>query len=207
MRISNKVSMSLSILICLLPIVVGIYFLPSLPDQVAVHWNMNGQPDRWASSTMLVFGIPVFMALVQVVISIILWTRNETALSKMDHVVLWLIPVLSAVVYFTSLSVALGKSINMAFVGSTIAGLILIILGYFLPSTTLQANKKRLFRSFKTEESYHKAMRKISFTMIGVGLAIIISMFFDPIISMVTILSGICLILIISLVVTYLSVD
>lgn len=207
MRISNKVSMSLTILICLLPIVVGIYFLPSLPDQVAVHWNMNGQPDRWASSTMLVFGIPVFMALVQVVISIILWTRNETALSKMDHVVLWLIPVLSAVVYFTSLSVALGKSINMAFVGSTIAGLILIILGYFLPSTTLQANKKRLFRSFKTEESYHKAMRKISFTMIGVGLAIIISMFFDPIISMVTILSGICLILIISLVVTYLSVD
>lgn len=207
MRISNKVSMSLSILICLLPIVVGIYFLPSLPDQVAVHWNMNGQPDRWASSTMLVFGIPVFMALVQVVISIILWTRHETALSKMDHVVRWLIPVLSAIVYFTSLSVALGKSINMAFVGSTIAGLILIILGYFLPSTTLQANKKRLFRSFKTEESYHKAMRKISFTMIGVGLAIIISMFFDPIISMVTILSGICLILIISLVVTYLSVD
>ncbi|QVK12225.1 DUF1648 domain-containing protein [Weissella ceti] len=208
MKIGNKTSIVLSVIVVLLPILVGIYFLPNLPEQVAVHWGLNGQADRWASRESLVFGIPLFMTVIQLIILIIVSSRFvKHPLPKMAYVVRWLIPVLSWVVTLTSLYVGLGQPLDMGMVGTGIAGLILIIMGYFIPSTPMNQKKKRLFRNFTNEQSYNHVMRVISNTMMTVGALIFASMFFAPIVSAVTILGGIALIIFVTFSTTFRALD
>jgi uncharacterized membrane protein len=38
----------------------GIWALPSLPDQVASHWGLSGEPDGWSSKGTLVYLLPLF---------------------------------------------------------------------------------------------------------------------------------------------------
>ena len=54
-------------LICLLPIVLGIIWWESLPDTMAIHFNINNEPDNFASKGFVVFGMPVLMMLLQII--------------------------------------------------------------------------------------------------------------------------------------------
>jgi uncharacterized membrane protein len=38
----------------------GLWALPSLPDQVASHWGLSGEPDGWSSKGTLVYLLPLF---------------------------------------------------------------------------------------------------------------------------------------------------
>ena len=70
MRVDKK-SLFLSVGICLLPILIGIYYYDVLPEQIAVHFNFNGEPDNFVSKICAIIGIPIFLAVVQVIISLV----------------------------------------------------------------------------------------------------------------------------------------
>lgn len=208
MKLNYRTTLFVSVLLCLLPIAIGLFFLPTLPSEVASHWGINGHPDRWTSPEMIVFGAPIFMALIQLFItSIVVCRYKSDALPKIGYAALWLIPLITWVLYLTTLYYSLGYPIDMSIVGLGIAGTILIIFGYFLPFTPLQQNKKRVYRRFSDETTYHTAMKKISYTMMFGGALIITSAFLSPSIAMITIFSSIALILIVSLIVTYRHVN
>lgn len=38
----------------------GIWALPGLPEQVASHWGLSGEPDGWSSKQTLVYLLPLF---------------------------------------------------------------------------------------------------------------------------------------------------
>ena len=57
MKKLNKTTL-LTSLICLLPILVGAILYSRLPETVATHWNMQGEPDGWSSRPFAVFGLP-----------------------------------------------------------------------------------------------------------------------------------------------------
>ena len=54
-------------LICLVPIIFGIVLYEKLPDQMAVHFDMNNEPNEYASKEFALFIIPIFMTLLQIV--------------------------------------------------------------------------------------------------------------------------------------------
>lgn len=204
MKLNYRTTLFLSVLLCLLPIVIGVYFLPTLPSEVASHWGINGQPDRWTSPNMIVFGTPILMSLIQLVTtSIVFYRYKSTTLPKIGYVSLWLIPVITWIIYLATIYYALGYPLDMSIVGCGIAGCLLITFGYFLPFTTLEQNKKRIYRRFSDEATYHTAMKQISYAMILGGFLIIASVFFSPALAMITILGSIIFILVVSLIVTY----
>jgi uncharacterized membrane protein len=43
-----------------LALAFGLWALPSLPEQVASHWGLSGEPDGWSSKETLVFLLPLF---------------------------------------------------------------------------------------------------------------------------------------------------
>ena len=63
MRVDKK-SLFLSVGICLLPILIGVYYYDVLPEQIAVHFNPKGEPDNFVSKTYAIIDIPVFLAIV-----------------------------------------------------------------------------------------------------------------------------------------------
>lgn len=51
--------------VCLLPILLGIALWENLPDTMAIHFNINNEPDNFASKGFVVFGLPFLMVILQ----------------------------------------------------------------------------------------------------------------------------------------------
>ena len=50
--------------ICLLPILLSLVVYRDLPEQIAIHWNNSGTPDRFAPKAAAAFGLPaLFLAI------------------------------------------------------------------------------------------------------------------------------------------------
>lgn len=47
--------------VCLLPIYLGISLWNKLPDTMAIHFNVYGVADNFASKGFVVFGLPLLM--------------------------------------------------------------------------------------------------------------------------------------------------
>jgi len=54
MRKSEVISLGM----VLLALVFSIYFYPSLPEKMAVHWNLEGEVDGYLSKQFALFSIP-----------------------------------------------------------------------------------------------------------------------------------------------------
>ena len=67
----DKKSLFLSVGICLLPILIGVYYYDVLPEQIAIHFNFNGEPNNFVSKTRAIIELPIFFAIVQVIISLV----------------------------------------------------------------------------------------------------------------------------------------
>ena len=55
----------ISVIVCLLPMVLGIILYDKLPEQMPIHFTINNQPDNYAPKNFALFGIPTIMAIVQ----------------------------------------------------------------------------------------------------------------------------------------------
>ena len=57
----NMGKMILTSLLILLPVIAGLLLWNDLPEQIATHWGVNGEPDGWTGKPFAVFGIPAFL--------------------------------------------------------------------------------------------------------------------------------------------------
>ena len=69
MKKANK-TMVITTILCLLPILLGVLLYPKLPDQVPVQWGSDGQVNWYQSKAMAVFGMPAFLAIINLVVHI-----------------------------------------------------------------------------------------------------------------------------------------
>lgn len=69
-KMKHKIKISISIIICLLPMIAGVIFYHQLPDRMPIHFGINDVPDNYASKGFALFGIPILLAVVQSVIMI-----------------------------------------------------------------------------------------------------------------------------------------
>lgn len=61
----------LSLLVILLPMGLGLFLWNQLPDQVPIHFGLNGQADNYAGKAFVVFGLPLLMAALQVLLLVV----------------------------------------------------------------------------------------------------------------------------------------
>ena len=122
-------------LLTLIPILFGVSQWEQLPDKIATHFNVYNEPDRWSSKSVAVFGLPIFLVIIQIVSIIItqIDPKKKNIAPKSILVVLWLIPCLSWLVSFISYANALNYKVNIGALVITFIGLLFIILGNFLP--------------------------------------------------------------------------
>ena len=119
----------------LLPIVVGLILWNKLPDELATHFDMNGVADGWTSKTLAVFGLPIFIFLVQIVCVFVTCMdpkRNKIG-DKIFRVVLWMIPAISWFSALTTYGYNLGLELNVTAYAMALLGIIFIVIGNYLP--------------------------------------------------------------------------
>ena len=61
----NKWTLLITSLVILLPTVAGLILWNRLPQEVAIHWGVSGEPDGWANKAVAVFALPAFLLALQ----------------------------------------------------------------------------------------------------------------------------------------------
>ena len=132
---ASKKEMILSVALCLLPIVLGLFLWEKLPEQVPTHFGLNNEPNGYSSKAFAVFGLPFIMAALDALCLFGLSSdpRAEKHSKILDRIMLWFIPGLSILVSSLCLLTAIGKKINIALVMQLLIGVVFIVVGNYLP--------------------------------------------------------------------------
>ena len=183
MKKINFKSLIITCVVCLLPIILGIVFYNELPDNVAIHFDINNNPDNYFPKQIFVFAVPVFMTIIHAICCIMydVVDENKEANRKVNNMVKWLIPLITIVVYEITLLYALGKNIDIRKVVMILLGIIFIVSGNYIPKTV--GDVKLNFPRIKNEQVYKKVKRLFGYIFIIDGILFIASILFNPIVS------------------------
>ena len=100
--------------VCLLPIILGVAMWESLPESMAIHFNINNEADNFASKGFVVFGLPVMMVFLQIICCAIndINAKKHGNRVKFEMVTKWIIPILSIVLQIITFGYNLGFNIE-----------------------------------------------------------------------------------------------
>lgn len=169
--------------ICLLPIIMGIIFYQQLPEQMPVHFNFNNEPDNYASKNFALFGIPIILTLLQIVCCIISDSNKNkmTEEPRFISIIKWFIPILSLVVSTIIIEIPLGSTVDVRKSICLVIGILFILTGNYLPKMSYEFSKGKIHPMPKNEEMYRRMTRMWGYTFVVGGIALLFSILFQPI--------------------------
>lgn len=135
-----KITIIITTLITLLPILFGLIVWNRLPEQIATHWGADGQANGYSGKAFAVFGMPCILAAFQLLVSFITLNdpKRRNIHKKPLALVLWILPVMSIIGNGITYAIALGMEIDVGVVVSILVGILFIALGNYMPK--LQQN-------------------------------------------------------------------
>ena len=212
MKEIDKKTMIVTVIVCMLPMIAGAVLYNRLPEQVAVHFGVNNQPDRYAHKVIAAFGIPLFLAALQIFCCVISDIRIKRYVGEAQgiegaedieevkgrkprfvFIVKWVIPAISVLVNTVVLVLAAGGSVDIRRWICLLLGVIFIIMGNYMPKMSYEYARGLFHPTPKDEKTYRKLLRMFGYTFVTAGLLFILGIFFKPIFSVV-IVCGVLLI-------------
>ncbi len=163
--------------ICLLPILLGLALWNKLPDTMAIHFDFYGNPDNFAPKWIVVFGLPLLMAAVQVFCCIVtdINARKHREQKKLETVTKWIIPCITVVLQMVTLGYSLGWNLDIRRIVAFIVGLLFVVVGNYLP-------KFDYIKHYDLDsEKARKINRFAGYEMVVLGILFIASVFLPAI--------------------------
>lgn len=193
-KINMKILIITSI-VCLLPIILGMLVYSELPEQVAIHWGIDNNPNGYFSKPAFVFGMPIMMLALQIFCCIVsdISDKNPEANKKAVTVYKWIIPILTVVLYIITIMVALGSNLDIRKIVMIILGIVFIVSGNYMPKLRADyfMNMKAFWVKNRDEKLVNKAARITGYMLIISGFLCITSILFKPLVSVIVIILSI----------------
>lgn len=167
-------------IILLLPILAGVILWDQLPAQMPTHWNAAGEIDGWSSKPFAVFGLPAIMLAAQwlCLLGTFADPKRQNHSDKMLHLVLWIIPILSVVIHAVAYAAALGREVRMEVVMPVLVGLILAIIGNYMPKCKQNYTIGiKIPWTLNSEENWNRTHRFAGRLWVVCGIAIMLTGF------------------------------
>ena len=204
--LKNTQQVILSSIIILLPIIFGLIMWNNLPSTMTTHWNTVGAGNVFDSKPFVVCGIPLILLAVHLLcVSLTLLDKKQKNQNKKAlGLIFWIVPVISLFINTTIYTTALGREIQIAQSNPALLGLLLVIIGNYLPK--IKQNNTlgiKLPRTLQNEENWNKTHRFAGKIWVLGGLAIIFSIFL-PVSSMIyTFLISLFVIIVVPIIYSY----
>ena len=167
--------------VCLLPILFGVAMWESLPDTMAIHFDINNNPDNFASKGFVVFGLPVIMAIFQVISCIATDLNSEKygESKRFEVVSKFIITFITFALYIATLGFSLEWNVDIRKVAVIIVGVVFIATGICILNLNYVKN-------YRVEEEKAKKINKITgYGMAVSGILMLISSLLPAIYSMI----------------------
>ena len=171
-------------IVCLLPCLLGVLLWDKLPDVMAIHFDINNNPDNFASKGFVVFGLPILMVILQGFCCFIndLNAKKHGERKKFETVTKWIIPILTIVLQLATFGIALGYEVDIRIVATVIVGVMFIVLGKYMP-------KLDYIKNYDVDtDKARKINRFIGVEMVIMGILFLISTLLPPIATVICLL-------------------
>ena len=174
----NLPKLIITSLVTLIPIIIGLILWERLPEQVPVHWDINGAVDGYATRFQAIFLMPLILVVFQwiCVIGTSLDPKKQNINDKIFTLVLWIIPVLSLLCNSFVYATALGHKVNVNVIMPLFMGALFIIIGNYLPKCKQSYTMGiKLPWTLDDEENWNKTHRLAGFLWVVGGVVIMAS--------------------------------
>ncbi len=176
----NLPKLIITSLITLIPIVVGLVIWDKLPDQVPVHWNINGEVDGFATKIQAVFAMPLVLVAFHwiCVLGTLLDPKKQNINDKMFTLVLWIIPVISLLCNSMVFATALGHKVSVEIIMPLFMGALFVVIGNYMPKCKQSYTMGiKLPWTLNDEENWNKTHRMAGFLWVIGGVIIMATAF------------------------------
>ena len=176
----SKKTLIITSLICLLPMLVGALVYSRLPEQVATHFDLQGNPDGWSSRAFAVFGLPGILLAVNLLVPFLLRAdpKHKNMSGALVNIVIWTVPVVSLLCSGLTLGRALGYDLRIEMVLPVFMGVLFILIGNYLPTTKQSYTMGiKLPWTLASEENWNRTHRLAGFLWVLCGVAFIVFSF------------------------------
>ena len=181
MKKELKKTLTLTTLITLLPILVGLFYWNQLPDKMATHFDMEGTPNGWSSKWFAVIGIPAVLAVVNALCTILTETdpRRHKYPEKMMKLVYWICPVVSWICAGLTISYELGVEFAaMPKFASLFIGIMFVVIGNYLPKVKQNYYMGiKLPWTYSDEENWNRTHRMAGKLWVVGGIVLLLNFF------------------------------
>ena len=177
MKNNSKKEIIISTSICLLPILAGLCLYDRLPETIATHFGVNGEANGWSSRGLAIFGIPAFMAGINLLVWFALHTdpKKKNMNPTLRAFAIWMVPALSVLVSAMTLGNALGYTMRIEIAVPLLVGLLFIVIGNYLPKTKQSYTMGiRLPWTLASEENWNRTHRIAGFLWVFGGAVTIV---------------------------------
>ncbi len=163
--------------VCLSPILLGVFIWDKLPETMAIHFNVHGVADNFASKTFVVFGMPILMVPLQAISCIIndINAKRFGERKKFEAVTKWILPVLTVALQIITLGYGLGWDLDIRKAVGFLVGVMFIVLGNYLPKFDRLNNVK------EDAEKARKVNRFIGYETVVMGILFLMTIFLPPV--------------------------
>ena len=176
----SKKTLIITSLICLLPMLVGALVYSRLPEQVATHFDLQGNPDGWSSRAFAVFGLPGILLAVNLLIPFALQAdpKHKNMSGALVNITIWTVPVVSLLCSGLTLGRALGYDLRIEMVLPVFMGVLFILIGNYLPKTKQSYTMGiKLPWTLASEENWNRTHRLAGFLWVLGGAYFIVMSF------------------------------
>lgn len=176
MKFIKTKSLIISCAVCLVPIVFGLILWSRLPDIMAIHFDIYNEADKFASKGFVVFGLPIIMAVLQMICCFIndFNASRHGERKKFEMVTKSIVPVLTVALQSMTLCFAMGYDMDIRRIVACIVGVILIAIGNYQP-------KFDCIKDYDgNTEKAKKIHRFIGIATVVMGLLFLVSTLFVP---------------------------
>ena len=174
----NLKKLIITSIVILIPVIIGILLWNKLPEQVPVHWDINGAVDGYATRLQAIFLMPLILVVFQwiCVIGTSLDPKKQNISDKMMTLVLWIIPIISLICNSMVYATALGHKVNVNVIMPLFMGALFIIIGNYLPKCKQSYTMGiKLPWTLEDEENWNKTHRFAGFIWVVGGVIIMAS--------------------------------
>ncbi len=179
----NKTLLWITSLLCLLPLVYSAVVYPTLPEQIAIHWNSAGEADNFVPKAIAAFGLPFLFVAINLYSKICLLNdpKAEGQSQAIKQLSIWLIPVLALVLVPFTLLTAMGVEIPLLMMASLLLGLLLVVIGNYLPKSRQNYTiGVKLPWTLNDPDNWNKTNRLAGYLWMAGGALLIVWTFLKP---------------------------
>lgn len=180
MKMNLKLMIVTSI-VTLLPTLAGLVLWNALPEQLPVHWNMQGEVDGYTPKLMSVIGMPLILLVLHWFAVLVMHAdpKHQNHSGKLWQLSFWIVPAVSVGVAVATYSVALGYGVRVEIVVPVLLGLLFTVIGNYMPKCRQNYTLGiKLPWTLHSEENWNRTHRLAGWIWVVGGLLTMATGFF-----------------------------